>query len=159
VLTKPLHARVLANLEEQIQLFCEERVVVFETETEKRIGIHKEPRPATISARPCEIRSRVANSWKTRTGSAALRTVTALVRRMLFVRVGRRAQNDDRCGIKEFGPMVFANAEHIQTDFVGEFHLFQQILHALNRAKGEPRTRVGDDRCEAIDTDLHVASP
>ena len=45
-----------------------------------------EPRPTTISARPCERRSRVANSWNTRTGSAALSTVTALVRRIRFVR-------------------------------------------------------------------------
>src|SRR5258706_126575 len=45
-----------------------------------------EPRPTIISTRPCDTRSRVANSWKTRTGSAALSTVTALVRRMRFVR-------------------------------------------------------------------------
>jgi len=45
-----------------------------------------DPRPATISARPCESRSSVAKLWKTRTGSAALRTVTALVRRMRCVR-------------------------------------------------------------------------
>src|SRR5947199_137025 len=34
-----------------------------------------EPRPATISALPFESRSSVANSWNTRTGSAALSTV------------------------------------------------------------------------------------
>jgi hypothetical protein len=39
-----------------------------------------------ISARPPERRSRVANSWKTRTGSSELMTLTALVRRMRFVR-------------------------------------------------------------------------
>ena len=33
-----------------------------------------EPRPTTISARPCETRSSVAKFWKTRTGSAELRT-------------------------------------------------------------------------------------
>ena len=45
-----------------------------------------EPRPTTISARPCDKRSRVANSWNTRTGSAALSTLTALVSRMRLVR-------------------------------------------------------------------------
>jgi hypothetical protein len=34
-----------------------------------------------------------------------------------------------------------------------------RILHALDRAEGEPRSWVGDYRCEAIDTDLHLASP
>src|SRR6266481_3087271 len=52
----------------------------------------KEPRPATISALPFESRSSVANSWNTRTGSAALRTVTALVRRMRRVRAAAAAR-------------------------------------------------------------------
>ncbi len=45
-----------------------------------------EPRPAMISARPPERRSSEAKSWKTRTGSSELRTVTALVRRIRSVR-------------------------------------------------------------------------
>ena len=40
------------------------------------------PRPTTRSTRPREIRSSVANSWNTRTGSAALSTVTALCSRI-----------------------------------------------------------------------------
>src|SRR4029077_14858483 len=51
-----------------------------------------EPRPATISALPFESRSSVANSWNTRTGSAALRTVTALVRRIRWVRAAAAAR-------------------------------------------------------------------
>jgi hypothetical protein len=39
-----------------------------------------------ISARPPDKRSRVAKLWNTRTGSSELSTVTALVRRILFVR-------------------------------------------------------------------------
>ncbi len=50
-----------------------------------------EPRPAMISARPPEIRSSVAKSWKTRTGSSELRTLTALVRRILEVRAAAAA--------------------------------------------------------------------
>ena len=45
----------------------------------------KEPRPAMISARPLERRSRVENCWKTRTGSSEESTETALVSRMFFV--------------------------------------------------------------------------
>src|SRR5881394_486224 len=51
-----------------------------------------EPRPTTISALPFERRSRVANSWKTRTGSAALSTVTALVSRIRRVRAAAAAR-------------------------------------------------------------------
>ena len=42
----------------------------------------KDPRPTVISARPPEMRSSVAKSWNTRTGSSELSTVTALVSRM-----------------------------------------------------------------------------
>ncbi len=45
-----------------------------------------EPRPAMISARPPDRRSSVANSWKTRTGSSELMTLTALVSRIREVR-------------------------------------------------------------------------
>ncbi len=44
-----------------------------------------------ISARPPESRSRVAKSWKTRTGSSELITETALVRRMRSVRAATAA--------------------------------------------------------------------
>ena len=51
-----------------------------------------EPRPAMISARPPESRSIVAKSWKTRTGSSELRTVTALVSFIFFVTVAAAAR-------------------------------------------------------------------
>ena len=45
-----------------------------------------EPRPTIRSIRPLLIRSSVANCWNTRTGSAALSTVTALPSRIRPVR-------------------------------------------------------------------------
>src|SRR5256885_9279701 len=51
-----------------------------------------EPRPATISALPFERRSSVANAWNTRTGPAALRPGTALVRRIRRVRAAAAAR-------------------------------------------------------------------
>src|SRR5258706_4716546 len=41
VSASPVNVRVLANLEEQIKLLCEKLVVVFETQTEQRIGFHE----------------------------------------------------------------------------------------------------------------------
>ena len=51
----------------------------------------KEPRPAMISARPCESRSNVAKSWNTRTGSSDDNTLTADVSRMREVRAAAAA--------------------------------------------------------------------
>ena len=49
------------------------------------------PRPAMISARPPEMRSTVAKSSNTRTGSRVERIVTALATRMRFVRAATAA--------------------------------------------------------------------
>ena len=51
-----------------------------------------EPLPAMISARPPEIRSRVAKSWNTLTGSSELRTDTALVSRIRRVHAAAAAR-------------------------------------------------------------------
>src|SRR3954451_1852748 len=109
-----------------------------------------EPRPATISALPFESRSSVANSWNTRTGSAALRTVTALVSRIRRVRAaggggiqgggGSRnrgsGENHGRRGIEELAPVVFANAKYIETDLVSERDCFKQLAETSRRIDG-----------------------
>ncbi len=51
-----------------------------------------EPRPTTRSMRPFEMMSKVANCWNTRTGSAALNTVTALPSLMRSVRAAAAAR-------------------------------------------------------------------
>ena len=88
-----------------------------------------EPRPAMISARPPEIRSSVAKSWKTRTGSSELMTLTALVSRMRFVRARRRGEHDRRRGDDEVRPVVLADAEDVEPDLVGELDLLEQVAH------------------------------
>ena len=50
-----------------------------------------DPRPATISARPFEIASRVANRSNTRTGSSELSTVTVEPSRIRLVRAAMAA--------------------------------------------------------------------
>ncbi len=110
----PVDVGFFAELEQEFELFGEERVVVFEAQAEERKGFGEEPRPATISARPPEIRSSVANSWKTRTGSAAESTVTALVRRMLLVRAAAAERMTTGAESRNSGAVVFADAEDVE---------------------------------------------
>ena len=84
-----------------------------------------------ISARPPESRSSVAKSWKTRTGSSELSTVTALVSRMRFVRARRRAEHDRRRRDDEVGPVVLADAEDVEPDLVGQLDLLEQVAQPL----------------------------
>ena len=86
-----------------------------------------EPRPAMISARPPESRSSVAKSWKTRTGSSELRTVTALVSRMRLVRSAAAARTTAGRGDGEVGAVVLADAEDVEADLVGELDLLDEV--------------------------------
>ncbi len=93
-----------------------------------------EPRPAMISARPPESRSRVAKSWNTRTGSSEQSTDTALVSRTRSVRVGGRGEHDGGRGDGEVRPVVLADAEHVEADLVGEHDLLlDEVAEAARR--------------------------
>jgi hypothetical protein len=87
VFSRPVHIGAFPDFQEKLEFFRKERIVIFETRPEE--GIRLNERTATgdnLGAAP-EIKSRVANTCKTQTGSEALRTVTALVRRIFSVRV------------------------------------------------------------------------
>ena len=90
-----------------------------------------EPRPTTRSMRPLEIRSSVANCWKTRTGSAALSTVTALPSRMREVRAAAAAEDHRRRGVVVLLAVVLADPEGVEARRVGERDLLQQVLDPL----------------------------
>ncbi len=90
----------------------------------------KEPRPAMISARPPEIWSRMAKSWKTRTGSSELSTETALVRRMRFVRAAAAASTTAGAETAIVRAVVLAHAEDVEAHLVGELDLLQEVPDA-----------------------------
>src|SRR5437773_6762177 len=95
-----------------------------------------EPRPATISALPLESRSSVANSWNTRTGSAALSTVTALVRRILRVRAAAAARIIVGAESRNSRRWVFADAEDVEAHVVRKGDCFKQLAEMSRRIDG-----------------------
>ena len=110
-----------------------------------------EPRPAMISARPPESRSSVAKSWKTRTGSSELSTLTALVSRIALRPRGARGEHDGRRRHGEVGPVVLADAEDVEADLVGELDLLDEVAQALGGADRPARLRVGRHLGERVD--------
>jgi hypothetical protein len=50
---------------------------------------------------------------------------------------------------------MFADAENIEADFVGEFDLCQQMLHALDGTQREAGRWIRDGCGEAVDANLH----
>ena len=106
-----------------------------------------EPRPAMISARPCESRSNVAKSWNTRTGSSDDSTLTADVSRMREVRAAAAASTTAGDGHGEVGPVVLPHAEDVEPDLVGQDDLVEQVRHPL--LDGERRVGALTERVEA----------
>ena len=114
-----------------------------------------EPRPAMISARPPESRSSVAKSWKTRTGSSELSTVTALVSRIRFVRSAAAREHDGRRRDGEVGAVVLADAEDVEADLVGELDLLDQVAQPLAGADRAARSPGRAELGEGVDAELH----
>ena len=52
--------------------------------------------------------------------------------------------------------MMFANAEDVEADLIGKLNLFEQMVHALDRAERETCGRVGNSCCETVDSNLHL---
>jgi hypothetical protein len=54
--------------------------------------------------------------------------------------------------------VVFPDAKDIEAHLVCQDNLIQQIVHALESAHGQTRSRVRNDCSEAVDTDLHLCN-
>ena len=51
---------------------------------------------------------------------------------------------------------MFADAEDIQADPIGELNLFEQMVHAFNGTERQARGWIGDRCRETINTNLHL---
>ena len=111
-----------------------------------------EPRPAMISARPPESRSTSAKSWKTRTGSSELSTVTALERRIRSVVTAAAASAIAGEEIEEVLAVVLADGEHVEAELVGQPDLLHEVAHALLGA--DARAEIG----EGGDSEFHATA-
>ena len=83
----------------------------------------------------------MANSSKTRTGSAVLRTVTALVSRTRLVTAAIAASTTAGRRDRDIETMMLADAEDVETGLVGELRRGEHLAVALrdgDRAAGLP---------------------
>src|SRR3989442_7836779 len=92
MLALPRDPLSLPDAKEQLEFLLEQLVVVGQVVAEQRERFGERPATGHDLGPPTEMRSSVAKSWNTRTGSSELSTVTALVRRMRLVRVAAAAR-------------------------------------------------------------------
>ena len=69
--------------------------------------------------------------------------MTALVSRIRSVRAAAAAEHDGGRRDREVGPVVLADAEHVEADLVGELDLLDQVAQPLGGADRAARRRVG----------------
>ena len=115
----------------------------------------KEPRPATISARPLEMRSSVAKFLKDADGVSGAKNCDGAGEADIGGAGGGRGEDDDGGGVEVLEAVVFAEAEDVEADLVGEFDLFEEVSHPFLSGNGMARDGVWNQCCEAIDANLH----
>jgi hypothetical protein len=127
----------LAEIHQQHEPLGEQLVVIARSKPNSGTDSTNEPRPAMISTLPPESRSSAAKSWKTRTWSSELSTVTALVSRMRSVRSAAAARTTAGARHREVRPMVLPHPEDIERDRIRELDLLHQVaepLHGMDHA-------------------------
>ncbi len=53
--------------------------------------------------------------------------------------------------------MMFADAEEVQADLIGEGDFFEEVVEAFGGGQGEACSRVGNGRRKTVYADLHRA--
>lgn len=149
---------LLAEFQEQVELFGEQVVIGAGVEAEQRKGFSERASPDDdFGASPgnqVQRREFLENPY--RVGCAQHRH---RARQTDLARPGGGGRkNDGRRGIEKLGAMVLADAEDVEPDTVGGFNLVKQIRHAIGRGRKQTGRRVGKDGCKAVDAYFHGGS-
>jgi hypothetical protein len=69
---------------------------------------------------------------------------------------GGSGQNYGRSRVEVFGPVVLANAKHVQSDLVGALNAFEQHTHGIRAGDNRPRTGTQQVGCETVNSYFHL---
>ena len=159
-LARPVDVLVVPDLEKQVELLREERVVVLEPQTEQRERVDE--RTAADDHLRAALRKQVERGELLedthRIGRAqhrhGARQPDALGARR------RRGEDHRRGGVEELLAMVLADPEHIEPDLVGVLDLLDQVAQALRRADARlaRRKRRRSYRCRSAFSEVELRS-
>ncbi len=127
----PRHVRFFAKQQQELKLLGVQLVVVVEVVAEQRKGLDERPPPGhdlRASVRQQvhlgELLEDAHRVGRAEDGDGA-RKPDALGLD------GGRTQHDRGGGHEEVGPVVLADAEHVEPELVGELDLLHQLIHPL----------------------------
>ena len=152
----PVDLGAVAELQEQFKLLLEERIVVLQLEAEEREGLGKgaasgddlRPSPRKEVER-CELLENPDRVCRAQDRDGAGEPDALGLRR-------RRRKDHGGSGIEKLAPVVFADAEDIESHLVGEPYLLEQVGQAVGRVNRGPGDRVPSRGRKAVDPELHV---
>src|SRR5207248_2075710 len=111
MLPRPVDLLALPDLEKQLQLFFEERIVIFESKSKQRKRVHERSTPDDHLRAPtgdqiecCKLLKHAHRICRAQDGDGA-RETNALRSR------GGCAENYGRCGVEKIFPVVLADAK------------------------------------------------
>src|SRR5712691_9450998 len=153
----PGHVLVVTDLEQQIELFRKQRVVVLQSKTEQREGVNE--RTTAYHHLRASLRNQIECGeileYSYGIGRAQYRYRAGETNAVRSRRC--RCENDNRRGVQEVLAVMLADSEDIESNLIGVFDLLDQVTQTLRFT--ERSTAVGMRRREAINSDFHSWPP
>ena len=155
---RPGDAFAFAQLQEQVELFGEEVVVVLEVVAEEREGFDEGAASGHDLGAAARKQVDGGESLEHADGIVGAQDADGTGEADIPGAHGGRAQHHRRRRDGIIGAVMLAHAENIQPDLIGEFDLLNQVPQPLRRGDVPPRFRVGADIGEGIEAKLHGVS-
>ena len=140
--------------QQQIELFFEQRVVILQSISKQREALDR--RPAADDHLGAPARQQIDRGKVLKRAYRILSAEHSDGARQPDALGADRSSGKDYCRrrIEEFPAMVFADAEHIESDLVRMFDLLDQLSHARRRIDGT--AVVVEGRSETVNPHLHL---
>ena len=151
----PGDLRLFADAQQEVELLGEQRVVVGKIEPEQRKGFGER------AAADDEVDPALGDQIEGRELLEEAHRIACAEDGHGAVEADRGrpgcgcCQEDRRRGVHEIVAVVLADAVGVEADLVGALDLFEQVLHALDRADVYTAHGVRDRRDEAVYADTH----
>jgi len=159
MLARPGEAGVVANLQQQVELFGEKVIVVGEPEAEEREGFGEGASSGDDFGAALGDEVQGGEFLKDANGIGGREHGDGGGEANLPCARGGSGEDDGGRGVKELSAVMFADAEDVEADLVGQFNLFEEIAQALGGRDGDAGFRVLNGCCEAVDANLHLGCP
>lgn len=156
VLARPVDMGMLTKLQQKLQLFCKQRIVVVEVQSEERKGLN-ERAPPRDNLRPAmrkQIERGKLLKHTDRIGGAQHRDRAGEPDAASAGR-GRR-QDHGRRGIQVLSPVMFPDAERVQANLVGQRDCLEPLAQVARGVDGLACGGVKGGGHKTINANLHT---